>query len=425
MTTNLLTPYHPLAEAPPSGRLRWLVLLIAWAALVLSTACRLAWGSLAIPLGQSLSLPLVALGMFVTAFYFGYVLSNMVCGFATDRVGGRIALSTSLLGLSVATFGFSYTPSLAVGLVLQALMGLTAGADYAAGVKLITVWFEKHERGRAFGFFMSASSVAVIVTNAVLPAFVEAYGWRNGYRGLGVLALVFALICAIAVRDRPSAGGVVALGETIGQAGEAGSLRTRIGALMTRNFLLLALAGCGAFWGTLGFSSWAIPLMVKGYAIPAVQAGFIVAMAGVAGLFAKPTVGWLSDRLGARRKALTVVSLLFFSAMLLVFGQLHDLTAFRIAAPFIGVGAFIYSPLLVTMVAEQAGLAKAGSAAGVANAAWQLGSALAPAFVGFVFQATSSFFSAFAVLAAGPLCGAICMAFVKERQGTDERRSKE
>lgn len=410
-TTTQLSMY----ATPAGSRLRWLVLMVAWAALVLSTVCRLAWGTLAIPLGQSLSLPLAALGMFVTAFYVGYVLSNFVCGFATDRVGGRVALSSSLVGLAVATYVFSYTPTLTIGLVLQALMGLTAGADYAAGVKLVTTWFEKNERGRAVGLLMSASSVAVISTNAILPTLVEIYGWRTSYRLLGVVAVILAVICAAVLRDRAQSKNVVPSEETrIRTAGSHGQVRSGVSALLTRNFILLALAGCGAFWGTLGFTSWAIPLMVKAHHVSAVQAGYILAIAGIAGLFSKPTVGWLSDCFGGRRKTLAILSLVFFCAALLVFGQLDDLTAFRLAAPFIGVGAFVYSPLLVTMAAEQAGVSKAGSAAGVTNAVWQLGSALSPALIGLVFQARHSFSLAFAVLAIGPLFGAICLAFTKE-----------
>lgn len=388
------------------ARFRWAILFFAWAGLMLSTVCRLAWGTLALPAGQSLGLPIAALGVFVTAFYVGYVLSNVVGGVTTDRIGGRATLSASLLGLAVATFCFGYTPSLTVGLILQCVMGLTAGADYAAGVKLVSTWFARHERGRAVGLLMSASSVAVIVTNAVLPGIVTNLGWRNTYHGLGICALILAILTAVIVRNRAA--------DTDAHQPGHGSEKLRVAGLLNRNFILLALAGCGGFWGTLGFASWAISLMVKGHHIVPVQAGFIVAIAGIAGLVSKPSVGWLSDKLGGRRKALTVASFIFFFVALLGFGQLSELDAFRLAAPFVGIGAFVYSPLLVTLVAEQSGINRAGSAAGIANAVWQSGSAMSPAVVGLVFQATHSFQTAFAALALGPLLGTICMLFVKE-----------
>jgi sugar phosphate permease len=398
----------PTGYSDESGvaRFRWVILFFAWAGLMLSTVCRLAWGTLALSAGQSLGLPLAALGVFVTAFYVGYVLSNVVGGVTTDRIGGRTTLSVSLLGLAIATFCFGYTPSLVVGLVLQCVMGLTAGADYAAGVKLVSTWFARHERGRAVGLLMSASSIAVIVTNAVLPGVVAKLGWRDTYHGLGICALILAVLTAAIVRNHSAHSNAHPSGHP--------AEKLRLKTLLTRNFVLLSLAGCGGFWGTLGFASWAISLMVKGHHLVPVQAGFIVAIAGIAGLISKPSVGWLSDKLGGRRKALTVASFIFFFVALLAFGQLSDIDAFRLAAPFIGIGAFVYSPLLVTLVAEQSGIERAGSAAGIANAVWQSGSAISPAVVGLVFQASHSFQMAFAALAVGPLLGAICMLFVKE-----------
>jgi sugar phosphate permease len=408
MQAAIRTPTDCSNEAVVA-RFRWVVLFFAWAGLMLSTVCRLAWGTLALPAGQSLGLPIAALGVFVTAFYVGYVLSNVVGGVTTDRIGGRATLSASLLGLAVATFCFGYTPSLTVGLILQCVMGLTAGADYAAGVKLVSTWFARHERGRAVGLLMSASSIAVIVANAVLPGVVTYLGWRNTYHGLGICALILAVLTAAIVRNHSAVASPL--------PSELNPKKLHGASLLNRNFVLLALAGCGGFWGTLGFASWAISLMVKGHHIAPVQAGFIVAIAGVAGLASKPSIGWFSDRLGGRRKALTVASFLFFFVALLMFGQLSELDAFRFAAPFIGIGAFVYSPLLVTLVAEQSGINRAGSAAGIANAVWQSGSAMSPAVVGLIFQATHSFQAAFTALALGPLLGAFCMLFVKEQTG--------
>ena len=112
---------------------------------------------------------------------------------------------------------------------------------------------------------------------------------------------------------------------------------------------------------------------------------------------------------------LTIVSLSYFCTALLIFGPLSTLSAFMVAAPMIGIGAFIATPLLVTQIAEQGGPEMAGSAAGIANACWQLGSALSPIAVGFVFQMSHSFGGAFGVLAIGPLFGLACMLFVTEK----------
>ncbi len=402
------TTVPTLAEAPGgvAAPFRWVILFFSWAALLTGTICRLSFGTLALSVGQSLALPIAALGVFVTAFYVGYVLSNAIGGIITDRVGGRTTMSISLFALAIATFCFGFTSSLRVGLILQVIMGLTAGADYAAGIKLVSSWFDRRERGRAVGLLMTSGSIAVIATSALLPTMVAGYGWRYTYHGLGICVVAVALLCALVVREGPR-GGKSALSSHQ-------PARPRMSALFTRNFVLLALAGCCGFWGTLGLMSWAISLMVKGHGIPSVQAGFVLSIVGAAGLLSNPAIGWLSDRLGGRRKALTVVSLGAFFLMLLAFGQLSSLNAFMIGAPLLGVSAFIFAPLLVTQITEQSGPEMAGSAAGIANAFWQSGSALAPVAVGAAFQQSNSFAAAFCTLAIGPLLGLICMLFVKE-----------
>ena len=77
--------------------------------------------------------------------------------------------------------------------------------------------------------------------------------------------------------------------------------------------------------------------------------------------------------------------------MFLVIGTLHTETAFFIAAPIMGVTAFVCAPLLAAMVAEIAGPALVGSATGMTNAFWQLGNVLVPLAVGVAYQSTNSF----------------------------------
>jgi len=52
---------------------RWVILLVTWAAFLLSFIDRLAWGNVAVSVGASLGMSIAALGVFVTAFYVGYV----------------------------------------------------------------------------------------------------------------------------------------------------------------------------------------------------------------------------------------------------------------------------------------------------------------------------------------------------------------
>ena len=53
-------------------------------------------------------------------------------GFATDRVGGRVALSSSLVGLAVATYAFCYSPT-RISRQIEGSRGFEFGFDTLGG----------------------------------------------------------------------------------------------------------------------------------------------------------------------------------------------------------------------------------------------------------------------------------------------------
>jgi sugar phosphate permease len=314
-----------------------------------------------------------------------------------------------MIPLGVCTFLFGFTSSIAMGIGLQVLMGLAAGADYSACVKLAATWFEFRLRGRAMGLLITASSVAVVLTNATVPTLSTWLGWAGVYRLLGATTILVGLLCWLLLRDAPSLANTA--------TGEPGKEKPPVSTLFrNRDLILLSLVGFGALWGTWGFAFWVNALMTKGHGISPVKAGLITAMFGVGAIVAKPLIGLLSDWLGGRRKTLVLICLASFTAMLLMFGTLQSESAFLIAAPLLGITAFVYAPLLAAMVAEIAGPALVGSATGFTNAFWQLGNVIVPVVVGVVYQSTNSFNAAFVALAAGPMFGMFIMFAVRERR---------
>ncbi|WP_407174833.1 MFS transporter [Bradyrhizobium sp. STM 3562] len=402
-------------EALPADELtapyRWVVLSVAFAAFFVTFLDRLAWANANLLASKSLQIPIAALGLFVTAFYVGYVSASALAGFVTDRIGPRLMLFLALTPLAATTFLFGFTSSFAMGLVLQGLMGLFAGADYAACVKIVACWFGRAERGRALGLFSTAPSIGIACANAVFPALLGIVDWRALYWVLGGLTALVAVICLALLADSPArrtAGARPAESDfTTWRRGLSGLCRDR-------NLVLIALAGFGANWGTWGFAFWATALMVRGYQLSPVDAGVIALIFGVAAAVSKPIYGFLSDVLGGKRRNLVIYDLLAFTAMLTIFGLMSSKQGFLLAAPFLGLTAVVYSPLLAAMITEKVDGRFTATATGVINAFWQLGSVIVPSIVGVVFAATGSFQVALVILAAGPLLGSLCMVAVRE-----------
>ncbi len=399
------------AAEPRLTSYRWFVLLLCWLCFVLTSVDRSAWGPSSLDVGKSLAVPLASLGVFATTYYIGYVISNAGGGWLGDKFGGRNIISISLVGAGLFMHAFGSTTSAAVGIVVQGLVGFFAGAEYSAGIKLLTSWFRQKELGKVMGIYTSATALGVLVANTVVPRLIRHYDWTTSYHVFGAVSVVVGILCYIVLRAGPvfTAPTVKANGAKAGYAE----------LFKNKDLMLVALSGFGGFWGTYGFVTWSNALMIKGHGISPITAGTIVSIYAVMGIFGKPLIGWISDKFDGARRVPAMIMYALFAIMLVVFGLMKSETGFMLAAPLLGLGAYCYLPMVVALVPDLVGTKNVGLAAGVINALWQLGSMLVPVVVGGVFAATHhNFLAALGTLAIGPVIALITMYFVNERSAS-------
>ncbi|NPT38965.1 MFS transporter [Paraburkholderia xenovorans] len=404
-TRNEFGPVKPdltrSAVLEGSSAYRWRVLALVWSAFVLSCVDRYAWGTIAAPVGQSLGISVAMLGAFSTAFYLGYAAANLAGGPLTDLVGGRTALLMAMLPLGVATFCFGYVHTLAAGVAVQILMGLASGADYCAGLKLINAWFGR-DKGRAIGIFATATSISIAAANAVVPALTARYGWATAFHALGIVTAAVGIVAFVGAGRSPK---------------DVSRERLTLGHLKAlsrnRDFILLSIAGGAGLWGTIGFVSWANALLTKHFGFAPAVAGSVLTVVGVAAFFSKPLIGWASDLMPRYRRHLAVGCLSAFAIVLVVFGFCSTLTQFYLVAPLLGIAGYGYLAILIAQITNVAGATSAGSAAGISNAFWQLGGAIAPIAVGYAFASSGSFLYALMVVAIGPVVAAVTLLFMR------------
>ncbi|WP_244292947.1 MFS transporter [[Micrococcus luteus] ATCC 49442] len=389
---------------------RWVVLTLAWAAFTMTSVDRATWGPAAGSVGEDLGVAVAGLGLFATTYYIGYVLSNLFGGFLADWLGGRLIVGSSILLSGSFMLAFGTSTSQTMGLVFQACIGLCAGAEFGGGIRLISNWFRPEKRGTAMGIFMTATSLGLVIANAVVPSMVQQASWRASYHLFGFISIGLGIVCLILLRG----------GKQQNEPQEK-TLPQIKPLLRNRNLILIGLAGFGALWGTYGFVTWSNLLMTKGVGIDPVQAGIVVVIFGTTAIFSKPLIGFVSDAIKMTRRNLTICILLAFSATLVLFSMATDGVQFLWIAPVLGIAAYVYSPVMLAMIPTLAGEKLAGSAAGGVNAFWQLGSTVVPTVIGMVFGATSSFQLAFLALAAGPLLAVIPMLAIRPAKASDGR----
>ncbi len=226
-----------------------------------------------------------------TVTLIAYSASGILVGRLADRIGIVYPLVGSAIVLGVGYMLTSQAGTLWQFAILHALLvGAGSSATFAPLLADISHWFTRH-RGIAVAICASGNYMAGTVWPPLVQRFMEAYGWRSTFFGVGIFCLVTILPLVLALRRKPphhqlSEAAVAAAGS-----------QARLG--ISPNFLmaLLALAGVAccvamsmpqvhivAYCGDLGYG-------------PARGAEMLSLMLGL-GVVSRLASGWIADRIG-------------------------------------------------------------------------------------------------------------------------------
>jgi len=382
------------------NRYQWVVLLATFFASGATVIDRIAWASASNSYAKLVGLLPTERGSFFTAFYIGYFISNAISGFSADRIGGRRMIGLSLVTLGIATWSFGSTTSIATGLAMQVVMGLTAGMDYSACVRLLSIHFDSKRLTTAMGLFLASIPAGMVIANSMIPTLLLRLEWSGVYRLLGTATSLLGIVIYLILKDdsRPS------------RVREP-SRRPKVALLRNVRFTVAAMAGFGILWGSWGFAFWSNALLIH-HGFDAVKVGFVVSLFGGVGIFAKPLVGWIVDRIRIPKTISAATFSFAFAVVLFSFSRLHALESFAIGAGLVGFFGWGAGVIIATLVIDKAGREQSGAAAGIANAIWMIGNGAVSLVVGAVYQHTKTFDSAILTLAAGPAAAAVILALL-------------
>ena len=260
-----------------------------------------------------------------TLFMIGFAVGGVMMGRLADRFGivapallASLCLPAGLLFAARATELWHFSVSLGV---LCGLFGMAA--TFAPVASDISHWFTAR-RGLAVGIVISGTYVSGAIWPPVLQHFIDTYGWRATYEGLGHLTLLLMLPLALLLY-RPAT-----VDHEDGRAtGGRGSRRRSLG--FSRRSLqgLLCLAGVGCCAAMAMPQVHIVPFVID-LGFDAVHGARMLALMLGFGVVSRLVSGWLSDRIGGL-KALVVGSAL---QGLVIFGFLFadGLTALYVLA---------------------------------------------------------------------------------------------
>jgi len=340
-------------------------------------------------------------GAYMSAFYMGYVITQIPAGVLSDRFGVRVILGVSLILEGISTSSMGFMNSYETGFMLRVIAGFGAGAVYSSCSLALMEWFPPSERGRAFGVFLAAPSGGILMTNLCIPPLNSLVGWQGAFKSVGLLTFTAGILVLLLMRSS---------GEF--KAGE----KTLLGGFKviakSRGLILTALSGFCLMWLELGTATWA-NAHIKKLGFTLAEAGYVMMSYGVGGIIAPLLSGVISDRTG-HRKWLVIAAYLMSAPLCVIFGYQTALGPLVATGFILGFTSYIANPQLTVLISQFAGKQWAATANGTSNFVFQLASMMGPFILGWSIDVTHSFSIVWWMMAAGPILGILLMLPVRQ-----------
>ena len=160
-TTSGATVASKTGESP----YRWLILFLTVLSFVLTFLCRFSWPPLIPVIVPVIHMNMSQAGAYMSAFYIGYVVTQIPAGILADAFGVRAVLGVTLAIEGIAQYCMGNITTFQTGFWLRVIIGLAAGADMSCCVRAIMEWFAPRDRGMAFGLLLAGPTLGLLIAN--------------------------------------------------------------------------------------------------------------------------------------------------------------------------------------------------------------------------------------------------------------------
>lgn len=145
------------------------------------------------------------LGWVSAAMLWCYAIGQAFNGNLADKFGGRRMMSAGAALSCAANWAVSFSTNIVSLGALWGLNGFFQAMGWAPGSRLLSNWFGRHNRGRAFGFYVFAAGMASVLSYITSILVVHSFqlDWRWIFRLPVLLMLVGGVVFYFVVRERP------------------------------------------------------------------------------------------------------------------------------------------------------------------------------------------------------------------------------
>ena len=317
-----------------------------------------------------------AAGFAISIAFLAWGLFQIPGGFVMDRYDNRVLVMVGVGVFLAAAISVLVAPTYPVFLATRFVGGTAAVFLWTANVTIVSQAMPPGRRALGTSLFVTSAPAGITLAQALGPRLEGVLGWRGV-----VAAYAVVTVCGLPLF-------VWALDEPV-RNDTALSLSGFVTALQDTRVLAISLSSFCAYSLFVLFNSWMPTYATEVIGVDIGTAGLLSALLPAMGIVARPGGGWLSDRIGGRRRPVIVAAFVLVVPALAAAALATSVVGFAAALLLAGVGSQLGTGVFYVYVDEVAAAESGGTSLAVLMTLSIAGSLAAPVTVGWLVEAVS------------------------------------
>jgi MFS transporter, NNP family, nitrate/nitrite transporter len=259
------------------------------------TVCFAVWtifSILGVALKDQLGLTETQFGLLIGTPVLTGSIVRIVLGIWTDRYGGRLVYTLTMLAAAVATALLVFAQTYEQFLLAALGVGL-AGGSFAVGVAYVSRFYPQNKQGTALGIF-GVGNVGAAVTKFLAPFVMVAFGWQAVALVWAAALAVMAIVFWLSTEDDP------VLVKRRQEGAPQRSLAAEFAPLRDMRVWRFGLYYFFSFGAFVALTLWLPRYLIGVYGFDIKTAGMVAAAYSIPASIFRAYGGTLSDKVGAR-----------------------------------------------------------------------------------------------------------------------------
>ncbi len=175
---------------------RWGIVALLFLTAMVNNLDRQTLSVLAPTLKAQLHFGSVEYSYVVTSFLAAYTLGYTFCGQVLDRIGVKIGIMAALAFWSLSGMAHAFATGWLMLAVFRFLLGLGESFNSPGGVKALSEWIPRKERGLCMAIFSNGNILGAIIAPPLVSFLAVKLGWRWAFLITGASGLVLLIAWA-------------------------------------------------------------------------------------------------------------------------------------------------------------------------------------------------------------------------------------